>query len=328
MDRRILGDLALTVAVVSLTLSPVSGQAPSGSKQSKPAAKAWTPPHTPDGQPDLQGYWTNATYTPLERPANFADKEFFTKEEAAQFEKQRIDQFNSQAPDDIHYDNVIWQAEPYDKLLSSLRTSLIVDPPEGKIPPLTPEAQRRAAERAEARRQGGPADGVEKRTNAERCITWGNEGPPLMPVGYNANLQILQGPGYVVVRSEMIHNARLIPIEPKPHVGAGVRQWNGDSRGHWEGDTLVVDTTNFNDKINFRGSTRTLHVVERFTRVDANTIIYKFTVDDPATWTRSWSAEIPIRKTNSPIYEYACHEGNYGLANILRAARVEEKAGE
>ena len=173
------------------------------------------------------------------------------------------------------------------------------------------------------------ADSYENRTNAERCITWGNEGPPLMPVGYNANLDILQGPGYVVVRNEMIHSARLIPVDAtKPHLGEKIREWNGDSRGHWDGSTLVVETTNFNDKIRYRNSTRTLKVTERFTRVDADTVDYTFTIDDPNTWTRPWTANVPLRKVPGPIYEYGCHEGNYGLPNILRAQRVEDKKNE
>jgi hypothetical protein len=212
--------------------------------------------------------------------------------------------------------------------LSSLRTSLVIDPLDGRIPALTPEGRSRVAA-VPAIPAARRADGYHTRTLAERCITWGNDGPPLMPVGYNANLDILQGPGYVVVRTEMVHNARLIPIDAAgPHVGPRIRQWSGDSRGHWEGTTLVVDTTNFNDKIGFRNSTASLHVVERFTRVDANTINYTFAVDDPATWTRPWTAEVPLMKMGAPIFEYACHEGNYGLANILRAARVEDKATE
>jgi hypothetical protein len=312
------------VSLASIQLGAQSSAIPAKDK----APKAWTMPHTADGQPDLTGNWTNATYTPLERPANLGTKAFYTKEEAATVEKQRVTQFNSQAADDIHYDNAIWQNENYDKGLSSLRTSLIIDPPDGRIPALTDEARRRAL----PPQAGSPdrrTDSYENRTLAERCITWGNDGPPLMPVGYNANLDILQGPGYVVVRTEMIHSARIIPIDAaRPHLGQNIRKWNGDSRGHWEGNSLVVETTNFNDRVRFRNSTTALRVVERFTRVDADTITYSFTVEDPTTWTKPWTAEVPMTKTKGPIYEYACHEGNYGLANILRAARVEEKATE
>lgn len=307
MGRRILGALAVVVAAAVLT-----------------TAKTPTPARTPDGQPDLQGYWTNATYTPLERPAEFANKEFFTEKEAAEYAARRERQFNSQAPDDVHYDNAIWQTEPYRKGVSSLRTSLIYDPPDGHLPALTPEGQARAAARAAWRRQNPPSDAIQNRTLAERCITWGNDTAPMLPAGYNANMEILQGPNAFVIRHEMIHSARIIPLDGRPHVGANVRQWAGDSRGRWEGDTLVVDTTNFNDEISFRGSTRALHVVERFRRVDADTIDYRFTVEDPHTWTRGWSAEVPLRRMDAPIYEYACTEGNYGIANILRAARLQD----
>ena len=318
---------AAAVSLASIHLAAQSGSAPAPAKAAKPA-KAWTMPRTVDGQPDLTGNWTNATYTPLERPANLGTKDFYTKEEAVEVEKDRIKQLNSQAADDIHYDNAIWQNENYEKGLSSLRTSLIVDPPDGRIPALTPEARSRAAA-VPAVAGERRADGYHTRTLAERCITWGNDGPPIMPVGYNANLDIFQGQGYVVVRTEMIHSARLIPIDAsRPHVGQNIRQWNGDSRGHWEGNTLVVETTNFNDRVRFRNSTSALRVVERFTRVDADTITYTFTVEDPATWTKPWTAEVPMTKTKGPIYEYACHEGNYGLPNILRAARVEEKSAE
>jgi hypothetical protein len=283
-------------------------------------------PRTADGVPDLTGNWTNATYTPLERPANMAGKEFFTPEEADAFVKSRDENFNSQSSDDIHYDNVLWQTENYKKSIQTLRTSLIIDPADGRLPPLTEAARNRPAGpvvgEAQASRR---ADSYENRTNAERCITWGNEGPPLMPVGYNANLDILQGPGYVIVRNEMIHSARLIPTEAsRPHLSDKLRSWNGDSRGHWEGNTLVVETTNFNSKIRFRNSTSALKVTERFTRTGADTIDYQFTVEDPNTWTRPWTAAVPMLKVPGPIYEYACHEGNYGLPNILRAQRVED----
>jgi len=311
------------IAAASLGSLPLVAQSPAARPAAK-AGKAWTMPRTVDGTPDLTGNWTNATYTPLERPANVAGKEFFTPDEADAYVKSRDESFNSQASDDIHYDNVLWQSENYTKGLSGLRTSLIVDPPDGKIPALTDAARVRvvAVPAVPAQRR---ADSYETRTLAERCITWGNDGPPLMPVGYNANLDILQGPGYVIVRNEMIHSARLIPTDPsRPHLGSKIRQWNGDSRGHWEGNTLVVETTNFNDRTRFRNSTPALKVIEKFTRTDADTVDYTFTVDDPNTWTRPWTASVPLRKVPGPIYEYACHEGNYGLPNILRAQRVED----
>jgi hypothetical protein len=316
---------ALAAASISLRAQSPASPTP---KPAARAAKAWTMPRTADGQPDLTGNWTNATYTPLERPANLGTKEFYTPDEAAVVEKERIAQFNGQAADDLHYDNAIWQNENYNKGLSSLRTSLVIDPPDGRIPALTDEARRRP----QPPQAGSPdrrTDSYQDRTLAERCITWGNDGPPIMPVGYNANLDIFQGPGYVVVRTEMIHSARLIPIDgTRPHVGQNIRQWNGDSRGHWEGNTLVVETTNFNDRVRFRNSTPGVKVTERFTRVSQDAITYTFTIEDPATWTRSWTAEVPMTRTQGPIFEYGCHEGNYGLANILRAARVEEKSSE
>jgi hypothetical protein len=325
MGHRVLGVTAATVAVVALASSQLLGQGSAPiSKSAKPTAAkaAWTPPRTPDGQPDLQGYWTNATYTPLERPAELAGKEFFTPEEAAAYEKQRIAAFLGQPKDNIHYDDAIWQTETYAKGVSSLRTSLIVDPRDGRIPPMTPDGQRRAAARAA---RGRNANAAENRTLAERCITWGNDVPPMLPPGYYANLQIMQGTGYVVILTELIHSARLIPLDGRPHLGPNLPQLMGDSRGHWEGNTLVVDTTNFTNKTAFRGSGEKLHVIERFTRVDADTIKYEFTVDDPATWTRPWSAEIPVKKMEGPLYEYACSEGNYGLKFILEVARDEDR---
>ena len=283
-------------------------------------------PRTADGVPDLTGDWTNATYTPLERPAQFAAKEFYTHQEAEAFVKARDDAFKAQPADNIHYDDALWQSENYSKGVNSLRTSLIVDPPDGRIPALVEAARNRPAGpvvgEAQASRR---ADSYENRTLAERCITWGNDGPPMMPVGYNANLDVLQGPGYVIVRNEMIHSARLIPTDGRrPHLSEKIRNWSGDSRGHWDGNTLVVETTNFNNRTRFRNSTATLKVTERFTRIDADTIDYQYTVEDPNTWTRPWTAAVPMRKVPGPIYEYACHEGNYGLPNILRAQRVED----
>ena len=206
------------------------------------------------------------------------------------------------------------------------RTSLILDPPDGRIPPLTPEAKARADARAEVLRR--PAAGPEDRNLWERCILGGNTGPPMVSGPYNNVVQIFQTPGYVVIFNEMINDARVVPLDGRPHLPLAIRQWKGDSRGRFQGDTLVVDTTNFRDETNFRGARATLHVVERFTRVDAGTLLYEFTVDDPMTWTRPWSAAIPMTKTAGPIFEYACHEGNYGMVNILSGARAEEKAAE
>jgi hypothetical protein len=283
---------------------------------------------TGDRHPDLQGYWTNSTVTPLERPKELGNKAFFTPEEAAEYAKRKLAEPEPTGPGtyaDVHYNLEQFGLEKsQSKVASDVRTSLIVDPPDGRIPPMTPEARQRNADRA-AKNKGHEFDGPENRGLAERCILWGNEGPPMMPVGYNSNLQIVQGNGYVAILQEMIHDVRIIPTDGSPHLPSTVREWMGDSRGHWEGDTLVVDTTNFTDKTAFRGSGENLHVVERFRRVNADTILYQFTVDDPSTWTRSWSGEIPMTKIQGPIYEYACHEGNYGMANNLSGARAEEK---
>jgi len=299
-------------------------------------ATNWTLAHLPDGQPDFGGYWTNATYTPLERDRDLGTKEFFTPEEAAAYAKKREQIEHSQSKDDIHYDNVIWQQENYSKVVSRSRTSLVYDPPDGRIPELTPAAKGIVAARAAYARTHGPSDEAASRSLGERCISWGNEGPPMLGSTYQANLQILQGQGRVVIRQEIMNGVRIIPVDGTPHVSQSVRLLHGDSRGRWEGDTLVVDTTNFTGQTPFRGppatarqdifSSRDLHVVERFQRVDADTIIYRFTVDDPATWVKPWSGEMIMRSMEGPIYEYACHEGNYGLANILSAARVEEQS--
>jgi len=297
----------------------------------------WTLAHLPDGQPDFEGYWTNATYTPLERDRDLGTKEFFTPEEAAAYAKKREQIENSQSKDDIHYDNVLWQSENYSKVVARNRTSLIYDPPDGRIPELTPAAKALVAARAEYARTHGPSDEAASRSLGERCISWGNEGPPMLGSTYQANLQLIQTRGKVVIRHEIMNGIRIIPVDGTPHPAKSVRLLHGDSRGRWEGDTLVVNTTNFSDRTPFRGppatarqdifTGRDLRVTERFTRVDADTIIYRFTVDDPSTFVKPWSGEMLMRKMEGPLFEYACHEGNYGLANILSAARVEERSG-
>jgi hypothetical protein len=279
-------------------------------------------------QRNLEGIWTNATITPLERPADLSGKAVFTSEEAAAYEKQVRDRNNadkrepsSDADLTTGYNDFWWDRGT--KVVSTLRTSIIVDPPDGRLPPLTPEARKRAADRAEFRRLH-PADGPENLSLADRCIS--RPVPPMLPAGYNNNHRIVQAPGYVVIFSEMMHDARIIPLDSRPHLPASVRQLFGDSRGRWEGKTLVIETTNFTDKTNFRGSGENMRLTERFTRVDADTLLYQFTVDDPQSFVRPWSGEIPMKKTPGPIYEYACHEGNYSLFNTLSAARTEEEA--
>ena len=300
------------------------------------STKSWTLPRTPDGQPDLQGYWTNGTYIPLERPKDLGNKEFYTEAEAAALEKKKVTEDHSQAANDIHYDNVIWQGDnKYAKGSPNLRTSIVFDPPDGRLPLLSPQGQQRAKEMAALARDREAAISAETRSLGERCVTWGADGPPMLGSTYNANFQILQNASSVVVLTEMIHAVRTIFLDGRPHVSANIRELAGDSRGHWDGDTLVVDSTNFNNETNFRGPPATarqdifsspqLHVTERFTRINDDTIVYRFTVDDPGTWTRPWSGELLMRKTKGPIFEYACHEGNYGLADILEGARKAEK---
>jgi hypothetical protein len=286
------------------------------------AAQTKHAPRTSDGQPDLQGFWTNATFTPFERPAAFAGKDFFTEEEAAAYEQKRLRDEEAQPQDDIHYDNVLWLREKLPKNLSNRRTSIVVDPPDGRIPSQTPEAKERLAALAAARKGSDPSD-VEARTLQEQCLYWIHNGPPMVPAGYNSNLQIVQTPGYVMIMQEMIHEVRIIPLDDRPRLPQTMQRWLGDSRGHWEDDTLVVDTTNFTDRTNFRGSTDALHVVERFTRVDADTIRYTFTVEDPKTWTKPWTGELSIRRFPDRIFEYACHEGNHDLTFLLDIAKKD-----
>jgi hypothetical protein len=317
------------------------GQAPqvsSSSAKPKVAAKPWTPPRTPWGHPDLQGVWDYRTITPLERPGALSGKQFLTEDEATVFEREENRRQNRDLIDPakggLNYPpggvvpyNEFW----YDRgnsLVESKRTSLIVDPPDGRFPPLTPEGKKRAdASAAEDRETqlGRPhADSYEDRPLSERCIL--SSGTlPILPGPYNNNIQVIQSAGYVAILNEMIHDHRIIPLDKRPHLAQNMRQWLGDSRGHWEGDTLVIDTTNFSPKIDFRGASTRLHVVERFTRVAADILQYEFTVDDPTIWTRSWTAVIPMRKSSELIYEYACHEGNFALKNVLAGARTLEK---
>ena len=310
-----------------------------GAQAPAPAAGTWTAPRLPDGRPDLQGIWTTHTFTPLVRPDRYAGREFLTEEEVAELSalltqddvdplaagifglsdeerRKRIVQ-----NDPTHYDNALWLSTPDLKPLSSNRTSLIYDPPDGKIPALTAAARERVA----ARRAAINFDSYENRPLQERCIIWTHEGPPMLPPPYNDVLQIVQTPGYVLVVRELATAPRVIPTDGRSHLPADVRRWAGDSIGRWEGDTLVVDTTNFTNRTAFQGSSAALHVVERFTRVSADRIRYQFTVDDAETWSAPWSAEIPMVATPGPLFEYACHEGNYGMPDILRGARFTEK---
>ena len=293
------------------------------------AKKTWAMPRTPDGHPDLSGTWNTSTLTPLERPAEFAQKPVLSEQEAKDYEARLLRENNRDRRDGTAETDVgrAYNEFWYDRgshIIASRRTSLIIDPADGKIPPLTPEAQKRQADLAEYRKQH-PGDGPEDFSLANRCILWATAGPPMLPGAYNNNYQIVQGPGYVAILVEMIHDARIIPIDGGPHLPSGVHQWLGDSRGHWEGDTLVVETTNFNNKTNFRGASEMMKLTERFKRVDANTISYEFTVNDPSSFSKPWTAQIPMNKTTDPVLEYACHEGNYAMEGMLKGLRAEEK---
>jgi hypothetical protein len=328
--------LAAVIGVVSLSTATAQTAPAATTAPAKPAtkllaakegAKTWTPLRTADGVPDISGVYTNASAVPLERPKDLGAKEFFTPEEADAYAKKVAGQKEVVAPGtygDVHYSMAQFGLEKGQSAIpSTIRTSLI-EGPEGRVPPLLPQAQKRQAEK-QALNRGHEFDGPENRALGERCILWPNEGPPMLPEGYNSNLQIVQGKGYVAIMQEMIHDVRIIPTDGSAHLAPEVRQLLGDSRGHWEGNTLVVDTTNFTNRTAFRGSSENLHVIERFTKTNADTVLYQFTVEDPSTWEKSWSGEVPMTKIDGPIFEYACTEGNYGMRNNLSGARAEEK---
>ncbi len=335
---------ALLIAFVVLAPAAVAGQ----------EADGWTVPRTPWGDPDLMGTYTNKTITPVVRPAGLADRAFLTADEVERLERETIERNERllQRPAvrttrgnvDVGVDgapgayNNFWLdggTRP------TGRTSLIVDPPDGRLPPVTADYARHAARRAEQRATRGEADSWTDFQLNDRCIVW-SVGPPMMPGPYNNTYMIFQTPDYVAIQVEMIHDTRIIPLDGRPHLPARIRQYMGDMRGRWEGDTLVVETTNIQrtegepgvqgaDVIEVRASNSrtddTIRIVERFTRVDADTIDYRFTIEDPSRWTRSFSGEFPFVRTDGDLYEYACHEGNYSMPNILAGERVLEAAG-
>ena len=322
--------VATAVVVVSLVALPVAGQTPTA------AADTWTPPRTPWGHPDLQGIWTNETITPFERPTELQGKEFLTAEEASQLERQTA-QKNAAAdgtspPGTVGGYNRFW-FDSGTEVLSTRQTSVVVDPPDGKVP-VRPEAE---AKRDDNRAHN--TDSYEHMSLWDRCITRGVPGS-MFPTAYNNAYRILQTPGYVVILYEMIHDARIIPLDGRPHVGPEIRLWMGDSRGHWEGNTLVVDTTNFTDRglVESRGASRrimgipqseALHVVEHFTLVDAETIGYEVTIEDPEAYTRPWTVGMPLKRDQDyQMFEYACHEGNTAIGLVLGGARAEERAAK
>ena len=298
--------LFVVVAVVFFVTVPEARQNAGSALRTSPAPSAgakkpFTLARTSWGDPDLEGVWNYATMTPFERSHDMNSKDVLTPEEAAAFEQDTIARratANQTAGPD-------WW-DPGTAVMKNRRTSLVVDPPDGRVPPLTPEAQKRMAARGRPQRNNPEAP--EDLALNERCLLWATAGPPMMPGVYNNNVQFIQTPAYIVIYNEMIHDARVVPMDGRPH--GTTRRWMGDSRGHWEGTTLVVDTINFIDKVNYRGSSENLHLIERFTRASDDTLVYRFTVEDATTWTKPWSAEIEMTKIPGLIYEYACHEGN------------------
>jgi hypothetical protein len=293
-------------------------------------AASWSAPKTPDGQPDLEGTWTNATITPFERPAELSSKAVLTTEEAAELEKRAAENHVDRPPKpgDVGSYNQVW-TDPGTKVVSTRQTSLVVDPPDGLVPITAAAATERDYKLAHN------SDSYIYMSVWDRCITRGMPAG-MFPAGYNNAYQIVQTPGYVVILYEMIHETRIIPLDGRPHVSSNIRLWNGDSRGHWEGNTLVVDTTNYNDKGSIGTSAATnrikgipqseaLHVVERFTRSAPDTISYEVSIDDPPNYTRPWKAAFPLTRDDKyRIYEYACHEGNHAVENVLRGGRAAD----
>ena len=322
---------AVAILVATGSLVPVSVAAQS-------VDAGWTLPRTPDGHPDLQGVWANNSATPLERPEAWADKERLTDEELAALLVASEDavgdgdalfgdqlvlaaiagiEATSYDPTTGNY-NQFWIAErDFDN-----RTSLVIDPPDGRIPDLLPDAQERRRERFAYGREH-PADSYTDRPLQERCVSYG---VPRLGAGYNSYYQLFQSADHVVFLNEMIHDARVIPIDGQSHLADRVRQLHGDSRGHWEGDTLVIETTNYSLQARFRGASDNLHMVERLTRVGPRTLNYEVTITDPTTWTRPWTVMIPLMGSDDAIFEYACHEGNIGMDGILAGHRAEERA--
>ena len=317
--------MAAAVAAAGALLVPAAA----GAQTAETPRTAW-------GAPDLQGVWDFRSLTPMERPAELADQEVFTAEEAASFSEEVIRE-QSRDEADVEAQAATGRVVPYNDFwfdwgssVTTERTSLIVEPPDGRIPALTAAAERRRAARAAARAGVGPdevAPGgwIDELNPPVRCITGFNQGPPMTPSAYNNNMQLFQTEDHVVILNEMVHDARIVPLDGRPQLPADLRQWIGSSRGHWDGDTLVVETINRRDQ-SFRGATRHLRLTERFTRADEGTLVYEATLEDPTTWTRPWTFVVPMVRNAGEVYEYACHEGNYYMANMLRAMRAEEQA--
>ena len=292
-------------------------------------------PRTDWGAPDLQGIWDFRTITPMERPEDLGDKAFLTEEEAAERERRAVerdielweaDARRTEAGGSVGGYNNFWM-DRGTRVIGTRRTSLIIDPPNGRLPEMTEVGQAR---RADGR--GSFSDRIQNSytdfSNADRCLMGFNAGPPITPGGYNQNVQIFQTPQHLVMLTEMVHTVRVIPLDGQPHLDGRVGQWSGDSRGRWEGDTLVVETKNFLEKRAWRGSSDRMTLVERFRRVDGDTLEYEFTVTDPGTWKAPWTVNLPMAKSDLQLFEYACHEGNYSMPNILGGARVLEQQAD
>lgn len=320
----------ILTALVSWSVPPVHAQEP------------WAPPLTADGQPDLQGIWSNNSATPLERPAELAGKAELSDEELAELNQRIAEIRESEQAGDILGDRLVRQAlnadtpRTFDPITGNYnsfwlvereldsRTSLVVSPEDGRVPALTAQALSRAESRREYRREH-PSDGPEDRNFGDRCLHFGL---PKIGSGYNSYHQILQTPSHVVIFSEMAHDSRIIPLDTRPNLGENLRQWNGDARAHFEGNTLVVETNNFSPSSSFRGSSENLHLVERFTRVTPDTLEHEITITDDQTWTSPWTVRLLLKETQDPIFEYACHEGNYAMEGILAGARMDDREAD
>jgi len=355
MNRLLISWSALALLMAASLSAPrfLSAQSPgaatTGAKTAKPhtkagSTKAWTMPRTPDGKPDLHGYWTSETFTPLERPAKYAGREFLTDEEVKAAQKEGLQREYDRPSNDpertLSNLTTFGLTAGLEGFVTNKRTSLIVDPPDGRMPPRTPEALKRPRaigdrDYIEVDDHGGvtvhadtPKD-IGVRTS---CVSLSG-GPPILPGGYNNGLYIIQNSNYVVVQAEYGTEVRIVPLDgpldARPHAGARIHQWHGDARGHWEGDTLVVETTNFRPEATFRNANpQTLKITERFKRVAADQIEYSFTVDDPSTWTKPWTAMVPLTAIEGPLFEYDCSESNNDIINIMAGARATEKAAE
>jgi len=342
MSRRFLtsaGIVAVMIAVVSLLAVPVVGQTPA--KTSSTAKPSNPAPRTPWGDPDIQGVWNNATSTPLQRPAQFGEKVVLSEDEAAEFQEEVAENLTRDRRDGGNEADVArayndhWMDARRLLIVKDKRTSLITDPADGRIPPQVPlpparEQRRLAGVAAGAAFLAGMPQSAQQTAPAFRCIIR-TDRPPYLGIIYNNSYQIFQAPGYVAIAPEMIHSTRIIPLDGRPHLGENLKQWLGDTRGRWEGNTLVVETTNLRDEGTFGGADpKTYKITERFTRVDADTLRYEFTISDPATWTKPWSAMVPWTKVDptDQMYEYMCHEDNYDMVHLLAGGRKREAAGE